>query len=54
MESVKLAKQQCNHDLKNTRKLKEAKTEKLQILAKKNEEKEVKEKSTTRASGTSF
>ena len=43
MESVKLVKQQYNHDLAN-KKLKEAEAEKLQMLAKKDEEKEIKEK----------
>ena len=44
LESVKLAKQLYKHDLENKRKLKEAKTEKLQMLAKKYEEKEITEK----------
>ena len=41
LESVKLAKQRYNHDLENKRKLKEAEAEKLQMLAKKDEGKEI-------------
>ena len=44
LESVKLSKKRYSHDFKNKRKLKKAKTEKLQILAKKDKEKEMREK----------
>ena len=43
LESVKLAKQRYNHDLENKRKLKEAQTEKLQMVAKKEKAKELSE-----------
>lgn len=54
LESVKLSKKRYSHDFKNKRKLKKAKTEKLQILAKKGQRKRNERKSTTRASGISF
>ena len=44
MESVKLAKQRYNHDLEIKRKLEEVEAEKLQMVAKKDKEKGIKEK----------